>query len=55
MLNYFFRIFSKLLILGVFMVGFSFTANGEKISTDQPLETYSMKEVLEAAEGFFWQ
>lgn len=35
------------------MVGFSFTASGERISTDQPLETYSMKEVLEAAEGFF--
>ncbi|MHA1544711.1 MAG: EipA family protein [Alphaproteobacteria bacterium] len=53
MFNNFFIIFSKLLVMAVFIVGFSFSASGKRISTDLPLEVYTIEEILEAAETFF--
>lgn len=53
MFKYFFRIFSKLLILGFFMGGFWLSASAERISTELPLEVYAIEEVYEAAEEFF--
>lgn len=53
MFNYFFRIFSQLLVMAVFIVGFSFFANAQKKSTQLPLEVYTLEEVVEAAEAFF--
>ena len=53
MFNYLPRFFSTLLVVGLFSFGFSVAAHAQKKSTLLPLETYSMKEVLEAADEFF--
>lgn len=53
MFIYLSRFFSTLLILGVSIFGFSFSASGQRVSTELPLEVYTIEEIFEAAETFF--